>query len=117
MVNFEQISTIVMVFSLLISRPATPGEPGAMPSPPPPTFLHSKKKIRKQRGKRKNSKAETIKRLPPRLKCYCFSHSRAFRIQKFFLSANHGGRQYFPLFHGPSTLRSISPTLNLNKDV
>ena len=44
-------------------------------------------------------------------KYYCFSHSRASRIQKFFLSANHGGQQYFSVFHGPLTLKSISPAL------
>ena len=60
---------------------------------------------------RKNFKAETIKRLSPRLNCYCFSHSRAPRIQKFFLSADHGGREYFSLFLGPSTLKSILPAL------
>ena len=59
-------------------------------------------------------KVETIKRLSPRLKCYCFSHSGAPRIQSFFLSANHDGRQYFPLFLGPSTLKSISPALALD---
>ena len=28
-----------------------------------------------------------------------------------FLSANHGGRQYFSVFHGLPTLKSISPAL------
>ena len=37
--------------------------------------------------------------------------TRAFRIQKFLLSTIHGGRQYFPVFHGPSTLKSVSPAL------
>ena len=32
-------------------------------------------------------------------------------FKKFFLSPNHGGRQYFPVFLGPSTLKSISPAL------
>ena len=54
-------------------------------------FCVAKRKEWKQREKRKGFKAETIKRLSPRLKLYCFSHSRASRIQKFFLSANHGG--------------------------
>ena len=83
-----------------------------MPPSPPPTFLRSKKKKRKQRKKkRKIFKAETIKRLSPRSKCYCFSHSRASRIQKFFFSPNHGGRQYLPVFKGPSSLKSILPGL------
>ena len=76
-----------------------------------PTFLRSKKKKGKQWEKRKTFKAETIKRLSPRSKCYCFSHSRASRIQKFFWSAKHGGRQYLSVFHGPSALKSILPVL------
>ena len=71
----------------------------------PPTFWHSKKK------KRRIFKAETIERLSPRSKCHCFSHSRVSRIQKIFLSVNHGGRQYFSVFHGPYTLKSIMPAL------
>ena len=69
----------------------------------------NKKKKRKQRKKRKS--VETIKMLSSRLKCYCFSHSTESRIQNFFLSANHGDRPYFSVFHGPSTLKSISPAL------
>ena len=103
-----------------------PSPPPTHPPPPPPapfsptifhthththTILCSENKKGKQRKKRKSFKAETIKRLSPRSKCYCFSHSRASRIQKFFLPANHGGRQYFSAFHGPSTLKSISPAL------
>ena len=81
--------------------------------PPPPTFLRSKKKKGKQRKARKTFKAETSKRLPLRLKLHCLSHSRTSRIQKFFFLVNHGGRQYFSVFHGPRTLRSISPALEL----
>ena len=67
-----------------------------------PTFLRSKRKKGRQREKRKDFKAETMKRLSPRSKCYCFSHSRAFRIRKFSLSTNDGGRQYFSVFHAPA---------------
>ena len=77
-----------------------------------PTFLRSKKKRGKQRKVRKTFKAETIKRLSLRSKLHCLSHSRASRIQNFFLSANHGGRQYFSVFHGPCTLKCISPALS-----
>ena len=77
----------------------------------PPTFLCSKKK-KKQWKKRQRFKVETIKRLSPRSKCYCSSQSRASRIQKLFLSANHGDRQYFSMFHGLSLLKSISSALN-----
>ena len=52
----------------------------------PPTFLHTKKKKGRQRQKRKGFKVETIKRLSLRSKYYCFSHSRASAIRKFFLS-------------------------------
>ena len=84
----------------------------AIPPPPlPRTFLHSKKKKRNQREKRKTFKAENIERLSPKSKCYCFSHSRASRVQSFFWLANHGGRQYLSMFHGSSTLKSISPAL------
>ena len=31
--------------------------------------------------KRKSFNVETIKKLPPKSKCYCFSHSRASKIQ------------------------------------
>ena len=54
------------------------GRGGAMS---PPAFLRSKKKKGKQRENRKTFKAATIKRLSPRLKCYCFRQSRASRIQ------------------------------------
>ena len=47
------------------SGPATPGRP----------------KGNKEKN-RKRFKAETIKRVSPRSKYYCFSHSRASRIQK-----------------------------------
>ena len=44
-------------------------------------------------------------------KCYCLGYSMVSRIQKFFLSANYGGWQYFLVFNSPSTLKSISPAL------
>ena len=72
-------------------------------TPPPLFFLCSKKKKGWQRKKRRDLKAETIKRLTPWSKYYYFNHSRASRIRKFFLSAIHGGRQYFPLFHDPTS--------------
>ena len=67
----------------------------------PPLFCIAKIKKGKKGKKGTIFKIETIERLPPRSKCYCFSHSRMSRIQKFFLSVNHGGRQYFPVFHDP----------------
>ena len=81
------------------------GDTGGPCPPPSPIFPCSKKKKGKQRKARKTFKAETIKRLSLRLKLYCLSHSRESRIQKFFLSANHGVRQYFSIFHfaGPKS--------------
>ena len=76
-----------------------------------PHFFAYQKEKRETKEKRKNFKAETIKSLSPRSQCYCFSHSRVSRIQRFFLSVLHGGWQYFPVFHGPSTLKSSSPVL------
>ena len=52
-------------------------------SPAPSTFWYSKKK--RETKKIESFKAETIKKLSPRPKCYYFSHSRAPRIQTFFL--------------------------------
>ena len=69
-----------------------------------PHFFVQEKEKRQTKEKRKTSKAKTIKRLSPSSKCYCFSHSRVSRIQKCFLSANHGGWQYVSVFHDPSTL-------------
>ena len=54
-----------------------------------PTFLQSKREVT-QRKQINGLKTKTIKRLSPRTKRYCFSHSRASRIQISFLSANHG---------------------------
>ena len=65
-----------------LARPG--GRGGSCPSPPSPTFLSSKKKKGRKRQKRKSFKAETIKRLSPRSKYYCFSDSRASRIRKFY---------------------------------
>ena len=75
------------------TRPATTRGAGSHdpPLPTTTTFLRSKKKKRKPREKRTIFKAETIEKLSPRSKYYCFSHSRVSRIQKFLLSANHGG--------------------------
>ena len=67
-------------------------------------------RIKGNRKKRKSFKAETVKKLLPRSKCNCFSHSRASGIQKFFLSANSWPTIYFSV-HGLSTLKSISPAL------
>ena len=86
-----------------------------MHSPPPPSlaplFCVAKRKTGNKGKSRKGFRAETIKKLSPRLKCYCFSHSSAPRIQNFLLPANHGDRQYFLVFFASSTLKFISPAL------
>ena len=69
----------------------------------PPLFCVAKRKKENQRKKTESLKAETIKRLSPRSKCYYFSHSRASAILEhlefnfFFLSANHGDWQYLSM--------------------
>ena len=68
-----------MVYCLIRVGPATPGEPGGMA----PTFLRSRKKKGKQGKKRKSSKAETIKRLSPRSKCYCLAILERLEFKKF----------------------------------
>ena len=73
------------------ARPATPGRVGGGMAPP--LFCIAKRKQENKGEKRNNFRGETIKRLSQRSKCYCFSHSRAFKIQKFFYSANHCGRK------------------------
>ena len=70
------------------------------------THAHTRKLFcvakRKKRSKGKKSfKTETTTRLSPSSEFYCFSHSRASRIQKFFLPANNGGQPCFLVFHYP----------------
>ena len=61
------------------------GGPCLPPPPPlPPTLFGIAKRKGKQR-RIERFKAETIKKLSPRPKCYYFSHSRTPRIQTFFL--------------------------------
>ena len=69
-----------------------------------PLFLRSKNKKVKQRKKRKSFKAEIIKRLSPRSKYYCCSNVYCFILERLEF-------KYFSVFHGPSTLKSISPVL------
>ena len=76
-----------------------------------PIILRCKKEKREKQRKKDSFKAETIKRLSPMPKCHCFSHSRASRIQKKFLSPNHGSRQYFSVFYGPYALKSVFSAL------
>ena len=69
-----------------------------------PTFLCSKNKKGKQRENRKSVKAETIKRLSPRSKCYCFSNVYCFILERLEF-------KYFSVFHDHSNLKSISLAL------
>ena len=63
----------------------------------------AKRKKRDKVRKERVSKQKLLKkRLSTRSTCYFFSHTRASRIKKVFLLANHGGRQYFSVFHGSS---------------
>ena len=63
----------------------------------------AKRKKRNKVRKERVSKQKLLKkRLSTRSACYFLSHTRAFKIKKVFLLANHGGRQYFSVFHGSS---------------
>ena len=83
----------------------------------PQIFGMPKSKKEKKAKKERVSKQKLLKDVTKKVKIYCFSHSRASRTQKFFLLPNHSGRQYFSVFLGPSTLKSISPALFLEKSV
>ena len=80
--------------------------PSQSPRPPtlhPANFFSEQKEKRETEGKKERVSNEKLSKRR-------FTHSRASRIQKSFLPANHGsrGRQYFSVFLDPSTLSSIS---------
>ena len=68
----------------------------------PQTFCLAKIKKGSKGKKAKSFKAETIKRLSPRSKCYCFSNVYCFILERLEFKS-------FSVFHDPSTLNSISP--------
>ena len=71
----------------------------------PPHFCIAKRK--KGHKKRKSFKAETIERLSPSSKCYCLSHSRVARIQKFKSTFQCSmAPPYWDLFRRPCLLRN-----------
>ena len=91
-------------FSIFCGAP-----PDLVPHPLPATFLGSKKKKGKQRKKRVSMQ---------RLLNGCHQSQNVTLLVilehpefKNFLSVNHSARQYFPVFHGPSTFKSISLAL------
>ena len=88
--NIRQPLGFLMFSRGIDNRVGDTGGPGRPWTPS--LFCVAKRKNGNKGKSRKDFKAETIKRLSlSRIKCYCFSHSRAPRIQKVFLSANHGG--------------------------
>ena len=69
--------------------------PSQFPSthPSPRHFFSEQKEKRETEGKKERVSNEKLsKRLSPSSKCYCFTHSRAAKIQKSLLPANHGSR-------------------------
>ena len=84
--------------------PRWPRETHAPPPPPPHFFVQQKQKREAKKKERKSFKAETIKRLSPRSKCYCFSNG-------YYFIQEHLEFKYFSVFHGPYTLKSTSPAL------
>ena len=111
-INNPGLNQILKTVILIAKTCTAPGGGGGYAPPHLPSlFFAQQKEKRETKEKKKSLKIEIIKRLSPRSKCYRYSHSTASRIQKFFLSANHGGQQNFSVFHGPSTLNYISPAL------
>ena len=105
--NCAGVSLIkLQVFSHYEPGQATPGAPGSIP-PVSPTLLRSKKKKKGNIEIKRNSfKAESIKRLLSRPKCYCFSHSiERLEFKIFFLSATMVCG--FSVLHGTSTLNTF----------
>ena len=70
----------------------------------PPLFYVAKIKKGNKEKERKSFKVETIKRLSPRSKCYCFSNVYCFILERLEI-------KFFSVFHDPSTLKSISLAL------
>ena len=58
---------------------------GAPHAPLSPRFSLTKRRKGNKEKKRNSFKAETIQKLSPRSKCYCFSYPRASTIQEFYL--------------------------------
>ena len=63
-------------------------------------------------AKKKGFQSRNYEKAVTKVKILLFSHSRASRIRKFFLSDNHGGREYFSVFHAPHPL--ISPHFEIH---
>ena len=81
---------VACISLLLCYRAGNTGGPRGHDPPPVPLFSFCVAKRKKgNKGKKETFKAETIKRLSLMSKCHCFSHSRASRIQKFFLVADN----------------------------
>ena len=80
--------------------------------PYPPLFSVTKRKKGNKEKKKGCFKVETIKRLLPRSKCYCFSHSRVSRIQLFFVGQPQWPTILFSVTW-PSTFGFISQVLIL----
>ena len=72
--------------------------------PPALLFCGAKMKNENKRKKWKSLKEKTIKKLSPRSKCHCFSNVYCFVLERLEF-------KYFSVFHGLSTLKSISPAL------
>ena len=101
-----------LYFHYATSGSATKGGAGGGGHRPPPPFFCVAKKKENQEKKERFSKQKLLKG------CHQDQNFAVLAIldcldclEKCFLLANHGGRQYFSVFHGPCTLKSISPAL------
>ena len=81
---------------------ATPPPPPSLP-PHTHTFLRNKKeRVSKQKLSKGCHQGQNI---------IVLAILERLEFENFFLSGNHGDQQYFSVFHGPPTLKSISPAL------
>ena len=81
---------------------------GAPHAPLSSCFTITKRRKGNKEKKRNSFKAETIKKLSPRSKCYCSSYPRASTIQIFYRQSTSVADNSFQYSMTPFTLKSIS---------
>ena len=104
-VNFCKVRTKLHSNQHLFTGPETPWDwKGHAPPHPSPYFCVTN-------GKKRNKEKKELVSKQKHLKGCHQGQNVTVLLTKFFMPLNHGGRQYFSLFHGPSTLKSILPAL------
>ena len=105
----SKFTSVACISLLLCYRAGDTKGLGAIPPSSPLTFLRSKRKKR-NKEKEKVSMQKLLKDSPI-CKMSLFQPFQSVQNSKNFLSPKLGDRQYFPVFHGPCTLKSISSAL------